>query len=1281
MKITQRIINLLNKIFLTFISIFYSSIAFANDAIVATETQSADASNPQIVEFIPEEATAANSEYKITISDIDYIYTTIDADSVKTIVEDLQTKANTNAYITCTEDDTKIVCKANDSGATFTYSSEVSIDSTKPEFSSIEISGGIKNNGKYYAKKGDNIKITLKLNPKDTWKSGNNAKFSIGGTTDLETENFTFSTENKAIRNKTYIIFAGQNGEFSFTELAFYDQYDNEITGFTAPYSPTQNIIVDTTSPTITFTDDVSATPVQSDDVIITVTDENEDSSSYKYVLLANNTCDDSVDFSSSTDFTSGDTITYSTEDNNTKFLCVEAKDIVGNVSYLSSTNALNIDTTKPDQPSLPADLEDSSDTGDVNTDNITNDTTPTFNVVCTEDDSTLILYDGSTKIGEVTCTAVGDKTITASVLSEGNHSIVYTEKDIAGNESISSSTLVIEIDVTAPELQSFSSSTANDTYGPNQYITIIAQYDSTIGNGSSVNITLNNGAVVVLDTIVGTKITGIYTVGATGSSEDTNDLNVVNITSQNAFDLYGNALTTTTLGTSNIENTSDIKIDTTAPEIATGTDVVISSNNANTGSNIESKAKAGDEITVKFTTNEEVQDFPIVKIAEKTATVTNPSGDKKTFEAKYTVVNSDTNGEASIDIVFTDIVGNEVSSHVVATTGSPLSKVEIDTVNSVASVQKIYSNSTDIAKAKAGDEITLEFTTNEEVQDFPTVKIAEKTATVTNPSGDNTTFLAKYIVEDTDINGKAKIEIGQFDIAGNETSLIEISSVSDSSEVVIDTIKPVLAEVTKIVTPTKDTTPSYTFSTDEEGSITYSGGCSSGLINAVVGNNQITLNTLSENTYSTCGIYVKDATGNISDILNISIFIIDLTPPSIVINSGESYVRQDSVYTDTGAVCTDAIGSCTVSTKNNIDINTIGEYSIVYTATDIAGNSSTASRLVRVISKGTGGQNVLTSTHSGGGGGGSSFSSSGSSVSPISCRPIISNIFPAKNTEFVNAEKITFTVSAKLKQSTLKVSVNNSLLESDAILITENKDKSYSVIVNIKDEKLKDKKLKYGNNNIILFAESVNSSYYNPCKIELSYNLKKVTQSEEIEEIEEKNIYLDTTDKYILELTKRGIINGTKTEKGVMFYPKKSLNRAEAVKIVINGFYPKYKNKKENLKFPDIEKDAWFKKFVISAVENKIITGYDDGEFKAGNSLSNIEALVIISRSAKVDISKYILDDKYTNIKKDAWYRPYLAWALSENLISLTDKNIYKVDAEITRAEFIKLNYLYLQK
>jgi hypothetical protein len=31
--------------------------------------------------------------------------------------------------------------------------------------------------------------------------------------------------------------------------------------------------------------------------------------------------------------------------------------------------------------------------------------------------------------------------------------------------------------------------------------------------------------------------------------------------------------------------------------------------------------------------------------------------------------------------------------------------------------------------------------------------------------------------------------------------------------------------------------------------------------------------------------------------------------------------------------------------------------------------------------------------------------------------------------------------------------------------------------------------------------------------------------------------------------------------------------------------------------------------------------------------------------------------------------------------LISLTDKNIYKVDAEITRAEFIKLNYLYLQK
>ena len=58
--------------------------------------------------------------------------------------------------------------------------------------------------------------------------------------------------------------------------------------------------------------------------------------------------------------------------------------------------------------------------------------------------------------------------------------------------------------------------------------------------------------------------------------------------------------------------------------------------------------------------------------------------------------------------------------------------------------------------------------------------------------------------------------------------------------------ISIVLKEVTAITTPTTDTTPSYTFSSNESGTITYGGSCSSSTTIATTGNNTITLNTLS---------------------------------------------------------------------------------------------------------------------------------------------------------------------------------------------------------------------------------------------------------------------------------------------------------------------------------------------------------------------------------------------------------------------------------------------------
>ena len=95
------------------------------------------------------------------------------------------------------------------------------------------------------------------------------------------------------------------------------------------------------------------------------------------------------------------------------------------------------------------------------------------------------------------------------------------------------------------------------------------------------------------------------------------------------------------------------------------------------------------------------------------------------------------------------------------------------------------------------------------------------------------------------------------------------------------DTTAPVIAEVTFVTTPTNDSTPNYTFSSSEAGTITYGGSCSSSTTSATTGNNTITLVSLSEGTYSNCTITVTDAAGN-SVTLNISSFVIDTTAPTV---------------------------------------------------------------------------------------------------------------------------------------------------------------------------------------------------------------------------------------------------------------------------------------------------------------------------------------------------------------------------------------------------------------
>ncbi len=103
-------------------------------------------------------------------------------------------------------------------------------------------------------------------------------------------------------------------------------------------------------------------------------------------------------------------------------------------------------------------------------------------------------------------------------------------------------------------------------------------------------------------------------------------------------------------------------------------------------------------------------------------------------------------------------------------------------------------------------------------------------------------------------------------------------TTTTEDTTTTTDTTAPVIAEVNAVTTPTDDNTPNYTFSSDEAGTITYGGSCSSNTTSAVSGNNTITLVALNDGTYSNCKITVTDSAGNVSNTLEITSFTVDTT-------------------------------------------------------------------------------------------------------------------------------------------------------------------------------------------------------------------------------------------------------------------------------------------------------------------------------------------------------------------------------------------------------------------
>ncbi len=194
--------------------------------------------------------------------------------------------------------------------------------------------------------------------------------------------------------------------------------------------------------------------------------------------------------------------------------------------------------------------------------------------------------------------------------------------------------------------------------------------------------------------------------------------------------------------------------------------------------------------------------------------------------------------------------------------------------------------------------------------------------------------------------------------------ALVYQGSIYTSTQVFPDTTAPIISVVTPVTTPTNDNTPAYTFTTDEAGTISYGGSCTSGTTSATSGSNTISFSTLSDAAYSNCTITVTDSSNNASNVLAVASFTVDTTAPATT-GTPDLTTATDSGTSSTDNITSDSTpdfsitcevnatvtlyvdgvsgqtGTCTSSPVTITSGTLSGTPTITAKQTDVAGNTS----------------------------------------------------------------------------------------------------------------------------------------------------------------------------------------------------------------------------------------------------------------------------------------------------------------------------------------------------
>ena len=132
-------------------------------------------------------------------------------------------------------------------------------------------------------------------------------------------------------------------------------------------------------------------------------------------------------------------------------------------------------------------------------------------------------------------------------------------------------------------------------------------------------------------------------------------------------------------------------------------------------------------------------------------------------------------------------------------------------------------------------------------------------------------------------------------------------------------------------------------------------------------------------------------------------------------------------------------------------------------------------------------------------------------------------------------------------------------------------------------------------------------------------------------------------------------------------YKPHGEVNRAELLKILVSGFHS-HELKGETDCFPDVT-DEWFAEYACAAKRLGWIEGYPDGTFRPANSVNRAEAIkIIISSGTDGPVPEQYMP---TDVEEGSWFYDYVAKGLGAGIITshgmfFPGNNLTRTDAAV---------------